>query len=576
MINPKIIIPSPYICLFQENKGIKVYVFYGGRKGGKTESIARCLLILAYTQSNFKIFCARETKDEFCKTLALVFKDIIKTDPQYSFMQKITTIYKPKIEFNNGSAIYFMGLSEQTKDQVKGIKANMFWFDEAHDLSQDTYDLLIPSIRENGSRVIISFNPNYEYDFVAKEFLINPAPNVLVTKINVKDNPYCSDEDLAMMKVDRERMDYERYLWKWEGGFKPESNTALFDTRILKEEFCLNTSYAPSDYKRVVIGIDPASTSKDFSNLSGLIVAGLNHKGEAVLLCDESGLLKPNELAKKASELYHRYEADSVVVETNQGGDYIKNTILGFDSSLRVIEVRAKQDKIKRMLPIANEVFLGRIKGIDKKVSEGVIEQFRKFTNNGYAGPSGESPDRAEAFAWACFELLGINEYGTQGLVFKQEMLACEVIGILARVNVGFLWIEGNQFGLIVGDLYKNSSKTIFNIKEGIRGELPDFYSKIEGIAIKELFCNDVVFGRSIKIKGLVKKAHFEIKNPVDFALSSASAIYGRINAINANGSLYNGVVKNWVEYELLRFRSEDKESLTPLVCAFCGILKLI
>lgn len=228
------------------------------------------------------------------------------------------------------------------------------------------------------------------------------------------------------------------------------------------------------------------------------------------------------------------------------------------------------------MLPIANELYLGRIKALDKKRGEEVEIQFRKFTNNGFLGSLGESPDRAEAFAWACFELLGISEYGTQGTVFKEEMLCSERKGLLSRVNLGVLWVQGGEFGLIVGNIYKAGKNSFFEGKEAIKGDVQNFSALTRELEINELFCNDVIFGRGLKMQGLKRKAHFDLNNVEEFAISVAPSIYGKINLENVNESLYLGVSKNWLKYDLLKFRGEDKESLTPLVCGFCGILKLL
>lgn len=565
----KLYIPPIFQRVITSTKDI--LCFWGSRGGAKSESIARCIIALCLTKKGFRAFCARQTQDNKDTTLILIFQDIINNTQG---LKEKCKIFKDKIEFSNGSIIFFVGLNERTMDKAKGIKANIYWFDEAHALDRVTYRTLVPSVREKDSKVIISFNPRYEFDFVVSEFLKNPAPNVEVIQVDYSTNPFFSEKLERQRVADKTTLPYAEYKWIWENGFQPMLENAIFDEQSLKD-FGVDYEYSRMHFTRVIIGIDPATTSKDYNNESGVIVAGLNRVGEAVLIEDASGHLKPSDLAKRVASLYHRYDCDAVVVEVNQGGDYLKHTLLGADSSLNVIEVRAKQDKIKRMLPIANEVYLGRVKGI-RHQSEKVLEQFMKFTTNGYLGAKGESPDRAEAFAWAVFELLGISEYGTEGLVFKRSMLACESDGLLFKVKVGVVYVQGNEFGLIVGNLYKSHNKVSFIATHALKGETAKFEELTSELDIYEIYCNDIVFGRNLKLKGLRKKSHYQISNVSEIALGSVSTLYERVNVINCAESLYLGNTKNWLLFDLLKYQAEDKNSETPLVCAFCGILSLI
>lgn len=553
----------------------KVIVYYGGRGGGKTEALARLFLCIAYQFEETIIFCARQTQDEFNTTLMLTFKKIIKTDPQFQWLKDYCTFYKGRIEFDNGSIIHFVGLSEETQDKVKGIIANFFWFDEAHELKKDTYELLIPSIRERGSKVVISFNTRYDYDFVSEEFLKDPAPNVEVIQVNAEDNPYLDEELQSQLLVDKTRLPYDEFLWKWRGGFKPQSETALFVLEALRNRFYLNKDFNKNEYTRIVIGIDPATTSKDYSNQSGLCVVGLNLDNQAVLIEDCSGLLKPNELAKKTSELYHKYDCDSVVVEVNQGGDYIKNTILGYDSTLKIIEVRAKQDKINRMLPIANELYLNKIKALNEIVGGAVAVQFRKFTNNGYLGSKGESPDRAEAFAWACFELLGISEFNTIETIFKKRNLGAKVDGLLIREDVCVIYFDAKEYGALFFDVYESHINQI-NFKKAYKGLIENFVEQMTGIVPQKVLCNNDMFDDLLIQAGGSEFYYFDAvpnKDFDDFALKLAPLTKEMVNVFDCGMSEEGVIINNILLIDLLSFQLDDGYK-SPLVKAFCAILE--
>lgn len=569
----KITIPRHFLRIMQSPA--KILVYYGGRGGGKSEGIARLLLLLCYSTNGYKVFVARETQDEYDETLLLVFKDIIHYDKDFAFLKDYVKIFRDRIELNNGSAVFFKGLSEKTHDKVKGIKANLFWFDEAHNLQELTYELLVPSIRENNSKVVISFNPLNDYDFVAREFLKNPADNVEIIKINADDNPYLPKELADLRESDRKRLSYENYLWKWEGGFRPLTDNALFDGEALKQFSLKRTEFVREDFARIVIGIDPAMTSKDFNNESGLVVAGLDTQGVAVLIEDSSGHLKPNELAEKVSRLYHSYNADAVVVEINQGGDYVKSTILSTDPSLKVIEARAKQDKVKRMLPIANEVYMQKIRGLSDKASERVLEQFRKFSSNGYLGAKGESPDRAEAFAWACFELLGISEYDTQGTFFNRSMLDCKVEGERVAERVAYAYIDSIEYGLLVFNVASLVMSKQIEITHAVKGRVEDFVRDTNALNLRAVRINLCPISQSV-VSGLQCPFDFyQSKKLTNDEKAQAIAPYvkGFVNAMEVELFEWEGIKCNQILTELLRFKLGEDKASPILQCFFDMIL---
>jgi phage terminase large subunit-like protein len=81
------------------------------------------------------------------------------------------------------------------------------------------------------------------------------------------------------------------------------------------------------ELQRIVVAIDPATSSEDESNETGIIVAGLGADGDGYVLDDVSGIYAPLEWAREAISLYRARQADRVVAEVNNGGDMIENTL---------------------------------------------------------------------------------------------------------------------------------------------------------------------------------------------------------------------------------------------------------
>ena len=69
------------------------------------------------------------------------------------------------------------------------------------------------------------------------------------------------------------------------------------------------------DLRRVVVAIDPAASSHDESDETGIVVAGVGHDGRAYVLADASGRYRPEEWARTALALYREHKADAIVAE---------------------------------------------------------------------------------------------------------------------------------------------------------------------------------------------------------------------------------------------------------------------
>lgn len=97
---------------------------------------------------------------------------------------------------------------------MEGI--NLCWVEEANLVSKKSIDILIPTIREEGSEIWFSFNTGSETDEVYDRFITHKHPDAIVVKVNYYDNPWFPDVLRRDMEVDRET-DYRKYLHVWEG-----------------------------------------------------------------------------------------------------------------------------------------------------------------------------------------------------------------------------------------------------------------------------------------------------------------------------------------------------------------------
>jgi predicted phage terminase large subunit-like protein len=155
-----------------------------------------------------------------------------------------------------------------------------------------------------------------------------------------------------------------------------------------------------STFKRVVVALDPAVTSGEDSDETGIVVAAVDQDGLGYVLHDESGKYSPAEWAQKALQLYALYDADRIVAETNQGGEMVEQTIRTYNNNVSYRGVRASKGKFARAEPVAalyeqRKVFhIGSLGKLEDQMCDYDPSTAKK------------SPDRMDALVWALTDLM--------------------------------------------------------------------------------------------------------------------------------------------------------------------------
>lgn len=160
------------------------------------------------------------------------------------------------------------------------------------------------------------------------------------------------------------------------------------------------------DLVRIVVGVDPAVTSNEDSDLTGIVVAAKGSDGHFYVLDDLSLIETPLGWARKVSYAYHEHGADRVIGEVNNGGDLVERNIRVEDPNVSYKEVRASRGKSIRAEPVAAMYEKGLVHHIG---SFGMLEdQMCDFDPL----VALKSPDRMDALVWAITELADISMTG--------------------------------------------------------------------------------------------------------------------------------------------------------------------
>ena len=221
-------------------------IYYGGRGGGKSHSIAKALLILA-AKSQLRILCAREFQTSIKDSVHKLLSDQIDLLGLAGFYE----ITQTSIRGKNGSEFAFVGLRNNVAN-VKSVEGvDICWVEEAQTVTDASWNVLIPTIRKENSEIWVSFNPELETDATFKRFILSPPDNATVQKINWSDNPWFP-ETLRLEKDSLKARDPAAYTNVWEGVCRKTVDGAVFAKEMELAELDDRITRVPYDPSKPV------------------------------------------------------------------------------------------------------------------------------------------------------------------------------------------------------------------------------------------------------------------------------------------------------------------------------------
>ena len=252
LLTPKFTLPKWTEGLF--SKDIHTAVIYGGRASGKTVSVIQYLIFQAI-RSKKKIVCARLTKVSISKS---IYTEIVAqiTVLGLSRIFKITNISIKCI--TTGSIFIFEGI-ERDPASIKGdAKIDYYLIDESDQLSMYSLDIIRPTLREEGSMLIMIYNPMNSFDAVHKEYVGEGAirnHRIFVKEVNWSQNPFISKRTMLQIIQDRKKAelhkDMSTYNWIWEGKLLEKS-----EIRVLNGKWVVDTFEDDPGDEQIYYGLD--------------------------------------------------------------------------------------------------------------------------------------------------------------------------------------------------------------------------------------------------------------------------------------------------------------------------------
>lgn len=360
MNQSKIEIPKKCLFLLQEKYRYKV--LHGGRGSGKSQSIATSLLILSL-QKKIRVLCCRQIQSSITDSVYALLKQIINDLKLDSYFY----ITRDSIKSCIGSEFIFKGL-KQNVAEIKSLQGiNYAWAEEAESITDESWDILVPTIREEGSEIWISFNPNLKSDATYQRFVENPTSDCKSVQINYKDNPFFPEVlRLEMEKMKKEN--YPRYLHIWEGQPNTEGGNLIFIKDFMRYDI------APNQFNSVFICCDTAFSEKKKADNSVFMLCGVLD-GKLYILDLYCKKVTFPDLCKDLKNFYQRAKNtypnfSSIYIENKASGISLVQQlrleglpILEIYPTVKNNELKKEivSDKYTRYLEIESEIKSGRV-----------------------------------------------------------------------------------------------------------------------------------------------------------------------------------------------------------------------
>jgi phage terminase large subunit-like protein len=374
------------------------WLLLAGRGFGKTRCGAEWVQQMAKEHPGCRIALVAETAADVRKVMVEGDSGILSiASPDFM------PVYSPanrQLTWPNGSIALTYNATQP--DQLRGPQHHYAWSDEIAKWQyiQDSWDQLQFGLRlGEDPRQLVTTTPRPLA--LIKKLVVDP--HTVVTRGKTMDNaanlasPFLKqiEERYGGTRLGRQELDGE-ILDDIPGALWQRVN--IDETRLAE---------CPDDLLRVVVAVDPAASSQEGSDETGIVVVGLarDKDGYARGYVLEDATLRgsPEEWARKAVNMYRKWSADKIVAEKNQGGEMVAAVIRAVDRSIPIKLVHASRGKVIRAEPISALYEQHRVHHVGR--FDELEDQMCTFSVDNIRGNGMGSPDRVDALVWGLTDI---------------------------------------------------------------------------------------------------------------------------------------------------------------------------
>jgi phage terminase large subunit-like protein len=414
-----------YRCRWVDKEGVEhlcqgqkdwfVWLFMAGRGCGKTLAGANWVIEQALTYPGTRWAVVAPTYDQVQNVCFAAVDSGIRAQAQPG---EIVDYNKNNmlLTMSNGSEI--KGFSAENPERIRGYNLAGAWLDEVGSYRYRTIwdEVLQPALRKGDPRVIVTTTPSASpllkewYERWLEHAKRGEQCDIHLTAAIFKENdtlPPRRVEELERQyggtRIGRQELegemleDFEGALWKRE---------FIENHRVRESDFFNSNGKLKTElFSRVVVAVDPSMTAGERADESGIVVAGQGIDNEAYIIADWSVQGTPEAVMGRAVAAYYEFYADCVVMEANQGGDYLTKALKAADPNVPPRIVRASKGKAIRAQPVSMLAEQGRLHHIGHQ--QKLEDQLCMLTP---IVDTNHHDDRADAMIWAVSELRGITD----------------------------------------------------------------------------------------------------------------------------------------------------------------------
>jgi phage terminase large subunit len=202
---------------------------YGGRGSAKTRTFAKMSAVwgLRFAQANMPgvIVCGREFMNSLDDSSLAEVKAAILSEPwlasHYEVGEKFVRTKDQRINFA------FIGLRHNLDSIKSKALIRLLWVDEAEPVSETAWMKAIPTVREDGSEIWVTWNPERKNSATHKRFREDPPEGARIVEMNWRDNPWFP-ATLTKTRLEDKAKRPDQYEHVWEGDFVTVVEGAYF------------------------------------------------------------------------------------------------------------------------------------------------------------------------------------------------------------------------------------------------------------------------------------------------------------------------------------------------------------
>lgn len=245
MSKVQIELPPKLIPLFS-TPNIRYRSSWGGRGSAKTRSFALMTAIKGYMYAEAGvsglILGAREYMNSLSDSSMEEIKQAIRSVP---FLNQYYEMGENYIRTKNRRVSYgFAGLRHNLDSIKSKARILLCWVDEAETVSEMAWRKLLPTVREDGSEVWITWNPERRDSATSQRFrheeIFDDLTGELIgvgVEMNYSDNPWFPEVLEIERRQDQQNLDDATYRWIWEGDYLELSEAQIFRNKYKVEAF---------------------------------------------------------------------------------------------------------------------------------------------------------------------------------------------------------------------------------------------------------------------------------------------------------------------------------------------------